>query len=90
MIHVSESAEKTDDSSSNQELMQNPSYEAQMSAWVICEIKQMSQVTLQSKTFLIRAFSSKMKGVFAVISLSAITSLTRKKLRPLITVKKGY
>lgn len=61
MIHVSESAEKqmTDDSSSNQELMQNPSYKAQMSAWVICEIKQMSQVTLQSKNFLIRVYKVK-------------------------------
>lgn len=47
--------------------MQNPSYKAQMSAWVICEIKQMSQVTLQSKIFLIRVLWSKMKGFIAVI-----------------------
>lgn len=47
---------KADDSSSNQELTLNLSYKTQMGAWVICEIKQMSAATFQSKMILIGVF----------------------------------
>lgn len=70
---------KADDSSSNQELMQNPSYKVQMSTWVVCEIKKKwAKWLYKARLFSSEYFKVKLKNFLLSLSLRAITSLTRK------------